>query len=258
MQLVSQRQSPVLSAERRAAIAELVAREGAVRSVDLATRFAVDVATIRRDLQALEERGDVQRVYGGAVAVGSVAASSRRSAKSCEARIGQAAARLVAEGEAVFLGAGRLTAEVARSLAKRPRLTIVTNGLEVASLAAAVGVHAVVVTGGQVEGPDGALVGPIARMALAGLHADVVILEVGGVSAVGGLTDDSLSRAEVARALMEIGSRVVVLAPAEKVGRVAAAFIAPASDADVVVTVHEAPQALLWDLSECGVRVVLA
>jgi DeoR/GlpR family transcriptional regulator of sugar metabolism len=85
-----------------------------------------------------------------------------------------------------------------------------------------------------------------------------VILELGGISAVGGLTGDSLPQAEIARTLLDIGSQVVVLVPAERVGRVAAAYIGPASDADVVVTAREAPSSFLWDLSESGVRIVLA
>jgi DeoR/GlpR family transcriptional regulator of sugar metabolism len=85
-----------------------------------------------------------------------------------------------------------------------------------------------------------------------------VILELGGVSAVEGLTEDNLSQAEIARMLMEVGSKVVIVVPPERVGRVAAAQVAPVTSADVMVTAREAPSAYLWDLSEVGVRVVLA
>ena len=100
--------------------------------------------------------------------------------------------------------------------------------------------------------------GELTKAALSSLRADHLVLELGGVSATGGLTDDSLPQAEIVRMLLEIGSQVVVLVLAERVGRVAAAYIAPASDADVVVTAREAPSAFLWDLSEAGVRIVLA
>jgi hypothetical protein len=48
------------------------------------------------------------------------------------------------------------------------------------------------------------------------------------------------------------------LVPAERVGREAAAYIGPTFDADIVVTAREAPSAFLWDLSESGMRIVLA
>jgi DeoR/GlpR family transcriptional regulator of sugar metabolism len=256
---MSERPLPALTAERRAAIARMVAQNHAVRVTDLAVRFDVNVSTIRRDLNALEEQRAVRRVHGGAVAVEEISSESVAALPGVqEARIGQAVADMVEDGETVFLGPGRLTLEVARGLAARSRLAIVTNGLEVAHWVAMHTSHTLIVTGGQAVGHDLGLVGQLTRAALATLRADYVILELGGVSAVEGLTDDSLPQAELARTLLETGAQTIVLVPPERMGRVAAAYIAPASDADVVVTAREVPSPVLWDLSESGVRIVLA
>ena len=259
---MSQNPPPALTAKRRAAVARMVAQNGAVRVAELVAHFGVNVATIRRDLKALEDQGRVRRVHGGAVAPESETRFSGKNLVSGpatqEARIGQAVAEMIAEGETVFLGPGRLPLEVVRCLGGHSRLTIITNGLEVAHWAAANTSHILIVTGGQVEGRDLGLVGRLTRAALSSLRADHVILELGGVSAVDGLTDDSLPQAEIAQKLLEIGAQVVVLVSAERMGRVAAAYIAPASEADVIVTAREAPSPILWDLSETGVRVVLA
>jgi DeoR family transcriptional regulator of aga operon len=259
MMAVSQRPLPTLTAERRAAIARMVAQGGAVRVADMVAHFEVDAATIRRDLKALEGQGKLRHVHGGAVAVEEKAPESAdHQPATPEARIGQAVAEMIAAGETVFLGPGRIVLEVARSLAKHSGLTIVTNGLEVAHWVAVHTSHNLIVTGGQTEGRELALVGQLAREALSTLRADHVVLELGGISAVGELTDDSLPQAEMAQRLLEIGGEVIIVAPAERVGRVAAAYVAPVSDADVVVTAREAPAPILWDLSESGVRIVLA
>jgi DeoR/GlpR family transcriptional regulator of sugar metabolism len=230
-----------------------------VRTTELANRFDVDVSTIRRDLKTLEEQERLQRVHGGAVPVKPVATEHpSTSASAQEARIGQAVARMIGNGETVFLGPGRLPLEVARCLGRLSQLTIVTNGLDVAHWTAANTSHTLIVTGGQVEGADRGLAGQLARAALSSLRADRVVLELDGVSAVGGLTADDLAQAEIAQGLLEIGTEVIVLIPVERVGRVAAAYIAPVSEVDVVVTAREAPSSFLWDLSETGVRVVLA
>ena len=239
----------------------MVARDGAVRVSALMDRFGVHPATIRRDLDTLEEQGRVRRVHGGAIAVQDMEGAPEGSgivSDTPEVRIGRAVAEVVRDGETIFLGPGELTLAVARSLASRSRLTIVTSGLKVAHWVATHTPHTLIVTGGQAEGRDLGLVGQLARAALTSLRADHVILELGGISAVGGLTDDSLSQAEIARMLLEIGSQVVILVPAGRVGREAAAYIGPTSDADVVVTAREAPSAFLWDLSESGMRIVLA
>ena len=256
---VSQQPAPTLTAERRAAIAGMVAQDGTVRVADLVARFGVNAATIRRDMVVLEGQKSLRRVRGGAVAV---EAETISGDETPEARIGQAVAEMIDDGETVFLGPGRLTLGVARCLTERSRLTIVTNGLDVAHWVAANTTHTLIVTGGQVEGRDRTndmgLVGQLTRAALSSLRADHVVLELGGVSAVEGLTGDSLPQAEIAQVLLETGAQVVVLTPVGRVGRVAAAYIAPVSKADVVVTAREAPSPYLWDLSESGVRVVLA
>jgi len=259
---VNQRPLPALTAERRAAIVKMVVQDGTVRVADLVARFGVNAATIRRDMKMLEKQGALRRVHGGAVAVEGVGSESAGVSGTPGVRIGQTVAEMITDGETVFLGPGQLPLEVARCLVGRSRLSIVTNGLDVAHWVAANTSHTLIVTGGQVEGRDRArdmgLVGQLTRAALSTLRADHVVLELGGVSAVEGLTDDSLPQAEIAQVLLETGSQVVVLVPVERVGRVAAAYIAPVSEADVVVTAREAPSPYLWDLSESGVRVVLA
>jgi DeoR/GlpR family transcriptional regulator of sugar metabolism len=256
---VNQHPPPTLTAERSAAIARIVAQKGAARVAELIDRFDVHPSTIRRDLKTLEERGEIRRVHGGAVATSRTATDSiSTSADTPKDRIGRAAAEMIANGETVFLGPGQLTLAVAHSLTAHSKLTIVTNSLEVAHWVAVHTSHTLIVTGGQAEGGDLGLVGQLTRSAFSSLRADHVMLELGGISAVGGLTEDSLPQAEIARMLLQIGTQVTILVPARRVGRVAAAFIGPTSDADVVVTAREAPSPFLWDLSESGMRVVLA
>jgi DeoR family fructose operon transcriptional repressor len=239
----------------------VVARQGTARVAELAERFDVSPATIRRDLETLEERGAVQRVHGGAMVAKREppqAAASAGPPSSQAVRMGQAVADMIEDGETIFLGPGSFCLEVARGLGNRSGVTVVTNGLDVAHWLAGHTRHRVIVTGGQAEGHDLGLVGQLARDALSSLRADSVILELGGVSAVEGLTEDSLSHAEIAQMLMEAGSKIVIVVPPERVGRVAAAQVAPVTSADVIVTAREAPSAYLWDLSEVGVQIVLA
>jgi DeoR/GlpR family transcriptional regulator of sugar metabolism len=243
--------------QRRVEIARLLARSGAVRVADLAARFGTSEPAIRRDLEWLEAQGLARRIRGGAVAT-HPPADSPPSPDAVPVRIGRAAAGLVRAGETVFIGPGPLTLEVARALSEHPPLTIITNGLSIARQIADHTSHTLILTGGQLERAEGELTGHLTRSALETLRADRVVLELGGVDAAEGLTDDRLSQAELARMLFQRGLQVVVLVPPERVGRVAAAYIGPVTDADVIVTAREADSAPLWDLAETGVRVLLA
>jgi len=194
-------------------------------------------------------------VRGGAIGERTLAVGS---SDAVHVRIGRAAGELVQDRETVFLGPGRLTLEAARALAGRERLTVVTNSLEVAVEVAERTSHTLILTGGQLERGKRGLGGHLAQAALEGLRADRVILELSGVSAVEGLTDDNLPQAELARTLLNSSTKVAVLVAPQRVGRVAAAYIAPGAEADAVVTAREADSAPLWDLTESGVKVLLA
>lgn len=244
------------TAERRSEIIHLLAHAGSVDVADLAARFSVAAPTVRRDLEWLVEQGLAQRVRGGAVAVqGRMAADQVDSAV---ARIGQAALGLVQNGETVFISPGRLTLQVARALAEREHLTIVTNGLGIAMAVAEGTTHNLILTGGQLERENQGLGGHLAQAALDELRADRVFLELSGVSAVAGLTDDNLAHADLARRLLQLGAQTAVVVAPERLGRVAAGFIGPATEVDTVITAREADAAPLWDLTELGVYVLLA
>jgi DeoR/GlpR family transcriptional regulator of sugar metabolism len=229
---------------------------------ELTELFDVDPSTIRRDLNILEERNALQRVHGGAIALDDAkgATVGVRGALSWveQTRLGRTVVDMIPNGETIFLGPGGLCLEVARCLDRRERLTVVTNSLDVAHWVAEYTDHTLIVTGGQVEGPHRGMIGELTRAAFSSLRADRLILELGGISAVGGLTDDSLPQAEITSKLFDLGLQIVILVRGERVGRVAAAYIAPVSEADVIVTARDAPSSFLWDLSETGVRIVLA
>lgn len=243
--------------QRRAEIARLLAREGAVRVPDLAARYGVSEPTIRRDLEWLEQEGLAHRVRGGAIATSPpTAIALDPDAAAC--RIGRTAVGFIRDEETVFLGPGKLTLEVARALRERRHLTVITNSLAIAAEIAQHTPHTLILTGGQLNRTDGGLEGHLVQTALRDLRADWIVVELSGVNAAEGLTDDSLAHAELCRALLGRGGQVVVLAEPERVGRVAAAYIAPVTEADVLVTAREADSASLWDLAEAGLRVLLA
>ena len=58
---------PTLAPQRREHIRLLVRESGVARVEDLRRELKVSVATIRRDLEVLEEEGKLRRVHGGAV-----------------------------------------------------------------------------------------------------------------------------------------------------------------------------------------------
>ena len=246
----------MLAAERREAILKLVQEQGAVTVPDLSQRFHTSSSTIRRDLEWLAGQGALYRTHGGAVAI-DPSVSGPKAADGGARRIGQAAAALIGPGETVFIGPGPLCLVTVQCLCDRSDLTIITNSLEVAWTLYQDSDLALILTGGPVARPSGALVGQVALQALGTLRADRLVIEVAGVSPLEGLTSDQLPQAEVLRPLLESVAQVTVLVAARRVGRVGPAWLGAVSEADVIITGREAPASIAWDLSETGVKVTL-
>ncbi|MDY7039701.1 MAG: DeoR/GlpR family DNA-binding transcription regulator [Chloroflexota bacterium] len=244
----------MLSAERRQAIAQLIQEHGAVQVAALSTNFRVSASTIRRDLEELERQGLAHRTYGGAVSIedrdtGTVQADGEKD------RIGQAAAALVRVGETVFLGPGTTTMAVARHLTEHLNLTVITNALDIASLLARHSTITTIVTGGQVQRPELTLIGHISEQNLRELRADKVIIGVGGISILDGLTGESLPVVTAIRAALETASQVIVVADHSKMGRVATVLLAPVDRTDVIITGRDADPSVVWDLTELGIKI---
>jgi DeoR/GlpR family transcriptional regulator of sugar metabolism len=247
---------PVLRAERRKTIHKLILAQGAVHVPDLSEQFQVSPSTIRRDLEWLETQGALRRTHGGAISADGPATVTGE-ADDVAGRVGRAAARLIAPGETVFIGPGPLCEATAQHLCSRSDITVLTNGLGVAWILFQGSTLPLVLTGGPVGRPGGALVGQLALHALETLRADRLVVEVTGVSPLEGLTGDQLPQAEMIRPLLESVAQVVVLTTSKGLGRAGAAWLGPVSDADVIITGRDASSAIAWDLSETGVKVTL-
>jgi DeoR family transcriptional regulator, aga operon transcriptional repressor len=249
----------VRPSDRLSAILEELSRNGSVSVASLADRLDVSLATIRRDLQLLEEQRLVSRVHGGAVARGVLYELPLRykSTRQPEQkrRIAREAATRVVDGWAIGLTGGTTTTEVARALVDQPRLTIVTNALNIASEIAVRPNLKLVVTGGVARAESYELVGPIAEASLEGLNLDMVFLSVDGISPAAGLTTHHEIEAGTDRALIERASRVTVVADSSKIGKVAFARICQLGDVDELITDDGADPAAVAALEDRGVTV---
>jgi len=233
----------MLARQRQARILERVREDGAVRVADLVRELGVSDMTVRRDLEALDDRGLLDKVHGGATAVeGSAQFEPTFSAKSRlqqteKDAIALAAAGLVEPGMAIAVSAGTTTYALAQRLVDIPNLTVVTNSIRVADIVQYSGRadQTAILTGG-VRTPSEALVGPFAVAALRTVHVDLVFVGVHGMDPHSGFTCPNLLEAETDRALIEAGRRLVVVADHTKWGVIGISSIARLDQADVLIT----------------------
>ena len=241
-----------------AAILERAAETGSVDVAELATSLGVSGATIRRDLQSLSASHLLLRTHGGAV-VGDVGQELSVGIKATrnqaeKRRIGRAAASLVEDGAVVGLTGGSTATELARALADRRGITVVTNAINIAAELATRPQITLVVIGG-VARPSYEMVGPAAEMMLDNYHLDIAFIGVDGLSAQEGCTTYHEMEAQTDRNFLERSRRSVVIADSSKLGKVTFARIVALSQIDDIVTDTGADPERLRELGEGGVRI---
>jgi len=251
----------LLPEERLAQIATRIGERHAASVAELSELFGVSPATIRTDLDELERRGLVVRTHGGAVRLDrngrefSFAARERAQSEE-KGRIGAAAAELIRDGDSIALDASTTALQIARRVRERRELTVVTSSLMVAlELIESPGIT-VVMPGGMLHRDTVSLVGALGTETLARCNAAQGFFGVRGLTPEA-LTDINAYEAELKRSLISVSRQVNIVADASKWGRVALVSLVPWSAVHRVISDRGAPPAMVAELRERGIEVLL-
>ena len=180
--------------QRHEAILAFARKSGRVTVEALSDSLQVSRQTIRKDLNDLCDQGMLNRVHGGAViatgGVDNLEYEARRVlAREAKEAIGAAAAALIPEQASLFINIGTTTEEVARALAGRSGLLVITNNLNVVDILAPSPGIEVIVVGGRVRSADRASVGAFAVDFIRNFKVDFAIIGASAMDEDGSLLD---------------------------------------------------------------------
>lgn len=251
-----------LPAKRRAGLVKQVRDRGHVTVTELATEYEVSLDTIRRDLDLLARQRLVARTRGGAMRPDELAtadtpfekrADVHRSAKEA---IGAAAAALISDGETILINGGTTTLAVARALAGRRDLTVVTNNLRLPTELPPAVARDLYILGGTCRVQSMVTIGPVGFPGTRGVSADLAVIGVGGVSVDHGLSTSNLPEAQMIQEMISSAARTVIVADASKFGRNAFVHICDLEEISTLVTDLPPDPDLTEALATAGVRLI--
>lgn len=154
----------MLTEKRQEEILRLLTLKGSVTVQELKEYFDASESTIRRDLNTLDEKGALVKVFGGAMLAESNLAtkdeqvSQRKGLYQDEKQqIGEYAASLIEPHDFVYLDAGTTTACMIPYITEKTA-TFVTNAVSHALELAGKGFH-VIILGGELKAATEAIVG---------------------------------------------------------------------------------------------------
>jgi len=140
--------------ERQNEIFKLARKNGKVFVCDLVNKFEVSAVTIRADLNKLNSKGLLVREHGGAIASNNIVKElsiKQKHSKNHDVkqRLALKTSTLINDGDSIILDSGTTTEEIALALSNHNNLTIMTNGLNVATKLSHIENINIMVTGGS-------------------------------------------------------------------------------------------------------------
>jgi DeoR family transcriptional regulator of aga operon len=249
--------------ERQNEILQWIIEHHRISISELCENYSVSEATARRDLETLASRGKVQRVHGGAIAIEKAPPEMPLLMRQVDQiaekqRIGIIGARLVNDGETVFLGSGTTVLEVARNLRERQNLTVITNSLPVVTLLSDNLKITIVCVGGLLRPSELSFIGHITEQVLSEVRADKVFIGVRAINIKEGLTNDYLPETLTDRAILNIGKEKIVVADHTKFDRTSTVMLVPINHIHTLITGEETPEELIKEISKNHIRVITA
>ena len=253
-----------LAAVRRGKVADLVAARGAMTLRDLCDQFGVSDATMRRDLQALDEEGRVARTHGGVMrktgVIGDMPNDERKAVGAEEKRcIGSAAIDMLEGDEVVFLDAGTTAHAVAVEAHRKPKCTYVTTSLGIARELQKHGLMNFYLIGGAYEPINDSFAGTLAIEALRALSFDVAFICCSAID-LGSRSISVASEAysQVQKEVLANARQAYVIADNSKFKSSAFMRTANFSMISGVITNRETSERDLQGLRDAALDVVLA
>jgi len=208
--------------ERHTKILEILKETGSVTTAQLVDVFSVSIETIRRDLLILEDGGMLQRVHGGAVAMGDMIAF-RELPQRMQENVAQkqelcrTAMDFIKNGDTIGVDSGSTAVLFAEALKERfSDLTVITYSLDVFLILNQYKNFRVILCGGDYYPTENCFVGVLALNMLSSLHVQKVFLFPTAVSLQHGIFDHESEVLIMQQTLRRIASQVFVLADSSK------------------------------------------
>lgn len=241
-------------------IEEYVIAKKTVSIDELCEVFKVSKNTIRRDLNELEERGNIAKVYGGVTAVNAedvmplpVRSGLNPSAKD---KIGQIAAREIRDGDTIFIDSGSTAVCLLRHISTRIKITVVTHSLPAMMEAAKFDNINLIALGGAYNPSTSSFVGLFAQKALHDLRISKAFLSATGVTVESGMSNTTFLEAEIKRGVVSHSSKVILIADNSKLERDATVTFCKLQDTSVFVTDQRPPQKFVDFCAAHNVRLL--
>ncbi len=249
--------------DRREKMLAYIIEQGDASIAELASLFSdVSTMTIRRDLEYLEESGDIVRTKGGAKSIMRLsmrheeAYHQREMINAAQKReIAEKTVPLIESGNSVYFDAGSTVMHIAKLLGEK-QIFAITNGPNIAMELLKNPLCEVNMTSGRLSRQNIALSGLGAAHSIEGINIGTAIMAASGFTLDSGFTCGNFDESALKRAVISAAKHVILVMDSTKIGRNHTFTFAMPEDIDCFVTDSAADPSMLLPLKEANIQLI--
>lgn len=248
----------MLTYERQQSIFEYIKRHHSASVAELSEVFFFSQTTIRRDLEKLERAGRIRKTYGGAVMIqgdNEVIALEARSKLEKEAKsiIAKKAVSIIRENDVVFMDSSSTVLAMVPHLAHMAHVTVITNGLKLASELSRFPNISIYILGGQITSHTHSMHGLFAYRMLEEMHANIFFVSPKAVDRNGNIYCADADETQIRRLMMRESEKTVMMCNLNKLSQYASFRLCGLCDIDIMICETDPPTEYIKQLHDSGV-----
>jgi len=249
----------MLKSERHNYIISKILEEQKVNTIELAQELELSVDTIRRDLNELNNKGLLVKVYGGAFPVKEKPSNIFDILIVDEDKkeiIGNKALSLITDGQVILMSGGTTNLALARLIPADLRATIYTYSLPIAMQLSKHPNIELIFIGGKIQKNAMVTIGMDVIQVLSNLKADICFMGVSSINVKLGLTEMGYEVSIVKKAMIETSDKVVALVTSDKLNEKSPYVVSELNKLSTIVTDLDSKNSILKEYRESGVKIL--
>lgn len=240
-------------------ILEFLTQENKMEVAQLAKKLSVSQVTVRKDLDALENRGIIKREHGFALLCSMDDINGRIAYHYEEKRkIALKAAELVKNGDTIMIESGSCCALLADTLTvEKKDLTIITNSAFIADYIRGKANFQIVLLGGIYQPDAQVMVGPMVQLCVENFFVDLFFIGTDGYNSRIGFTNRDQMRAQAVRDMARQANSVIVLTESDKFTKHSVVPLNLKTPVKAVITDGNIPDTAREELERQSIAVII-
>ena len=247
----------MLKVERQSVILDELRYHNKVVSSELCEILKVSEDTIRRDLNELENKGQLKKVHGGAITLSFIPSFKRREVQEIQTKhvIAKKALDLIEDDQVLIIDGGTSNLQLVNILPQDKHLTIFTNSIPVASKLCEYPNVDGVLLGGNILRKGYSIIGHQAVESLQEIQADLCFLGITSVDLEVGLTEANRKETTIKKAIIYASNKVVCMVISSKINTRQPFKVCDIKHMNIMVTDLEPDHEMLRPYKDRGVQI---